>query len=190
MVALDDAGYDYRTISEFKLFCILRTDMTPDDTRLLFGDVDLSAFEPQVDESGNLRLFNRDTLAVIDEAAYRQAVAFIRKIHYIKYQRSVAGNDSTAQYMIDRQRRRMKYNRRNTKAEPVIAPLVSAMCNSAEFKYDMQTVWTLPIYAFFDSVRRIQKIRESQNISTGIYAGTIDGKKLPSGSLNWLGSLE
>ena len=56
MVALDDMGIRYEEITDFQLFLMLTRNLTPDDTRILLGDLDLSAYEPQLNpQDGQLQ---------------------------------------------------------------------------------------------------------------------------------------
>lgn len=71
----------------------------------------------------------------------------------------------------------------------MLVPLVSAMVNCEQFKYDHNTVWNLPIYVFMDSVKRIQKLKNYNQLMQGVYAGTIDSKTLSQDSFDWMGSL-
>jgi hypothetical protein len=90
--------------------------------------------------------------------------------------------------MIDKARK-MQMRQQNKKFESVMVPLVSSMVNCEQFKYNHKEVWDLPLYSFMDSVRRIQKIKNCDHLVQGIYAGNVDGKKISSDSLNWLGAL-
>ena len=64
------------------------------------------------------------------------------------------------------------------------------MVNSDGFKRDDQTVWYMNIYAFTDSVKRIDKIRNSNLLLQSGYSGFgIDLKKIKKEELNYMGEL-
>ena len=48
---LDDIGIDYEAISDFELFILLIKTLNYDDTKIIFGDLDLSKFELYTDKS-------------------------------------------------------------------------------------------------------------------------------------------
>ena len=75
MVALDDLGIRYEEITDFQLFMMLTRQLTPDDTSILLGDLNLSEYEPQINATdGTVRLYNRKNQTIIDEAIYQQIV--------------------------------------------------------------------------------------------------------------------
>ena len=80
-------------------------------------------------------------------------------------------------------------NQKNNGDDSILLPLVSAMVNSAEFKYNAQELVNIGIYQFMDSVQRIQLIRSSDALLKGIYGGMLDVKSLNKEDLNWLKAL-
>lgn len=95
-------------------------------------------------------------------------------------------NDDTRQFLIDRERRRLRY-KRNRKFQSVLFPLISAIYNCEYYHGTLDDIWNMKVFAFYDSVKRIQKIQESRALTAGIYAGTVDSKKVEKESLNWFG---
>ena len=71
-----------------------------------------------------------------------------------------------------------------------LLPLISSLTNCAEFKYRHDDVWTLPIGAFMDSVRRIQKRVNYDNLMHGVYSGCVEVKKIKKEEFNWMGELK
>lgn len=190
MVALNDIGVDFEEITDFDLFIALHQMFTPKETSILFGNLDLSAYIPAVrNEDCSQILKHPDTGSVIDVAIYMQIVDYIRRINGLSKNVVKPGNAHAKEYLIKRERQKLKWQK-NKKFESVLQPLISAMCNCEQFKFSYADVWDVPIYVFYDSVKRIQKIKESEAILSGIYAGTVDGKKIESDKLDWLGSLK
>lgn len=187
MVALDDVGIRFEDVTEFQLFIMLTRNMKPEDTSLLLGDLDLSQYELQFNtQDGSERLYNRKTNSIIDRAIYVQMTDFIRKIHDMKKNMDHGANDDTRQFLIDRERRRLRY-KRNRKFQSVLFPLISAIYNCEYYHGTLDDIWNMKVFAFYDSVKRIQKIQESRALTAGIYAGTVDSKKVEKESLNWYG---
>ena len=190
MVALDDMDIRYEEITDFQLFLMLTRNLTPDDTRILLGDLDLSAYEPQLNpQDGQLRLYNPKTQSVVDNAVYQQITSFIRQMHSMtkKIVKTVTEHDR--EYMLAKERRAAKYARRHPHFESVLFPLISALCNHEGFKYNPDTVWDVRIFVFYDSLKRTQKITEARQLTAGLYAGTLDKKSISDDALNWLGNL-
>ena len=65
--------------------------------------------------------------------------------------------------------------------------LIVALVNNNHFKYDYNSVLTLPIYNFYQSFQQIQHEINFNNVMRGVYAGTIDTNKLQDRSvLSWI----
>ena len=75
---------------------------------------------------------------------------------------------------------------RNRKQESQLEPLIIAMVNAEQYKYDFEGTRELSIYQFNESVRQIIKKVDYDNRMYGIYAGTINAKELSQDDLNWL----
>lgn len=126
---------------------------------------------------GTERLYSPSTKLVIDRGVHSQLSAFIRRLHWMKKNSDRGGNEHSRQYLIDRERRKMRYQR-NRKFKSVLYPLISGLCNCEYTHFDMTTVWNLRIFAFYDSLNRVKKIQEARALTAGIYAGTVNGKKI------------
>ena len=73
MSQLADMGIDYMEISDFDLFMLLSRGMTKENTYLLFGDLDLSAFEPYVNQlNGETVLYHETFQLNLPLFAFRQ----------------------------------------------------------------------------------------------------------------------
>ena len=60
MVQLDDIGIDFTSIDEYDLFLLMFTGLKNQDTKLIFGDLDLSKFELATNqENGNIVLVDK-----------------------------------------------------------------------------------------------------------------------------------
>ena len=190
MVALDDLGLDYEQISDFQMFVMLAKQLPQQSTSILLGDLSLPDFEYQVSvKDGTERLFCRKNGVIIDRAIHKQVSDFIRKMHFLKPNHDRGGDAEGKRYLLERERRRMRYAK-NKKFQSVLYPIISALCNCESFKFDMDTVWKMRIFAFYDSLRRIQKIQEAKALTAGIYAGNINAKKIDKEALNWFGALD
>lgn len=190
---LDEAGVDYTTVNDFELFHTwLFPQLSSFDTSILFGDTDFSnfhAFVKDTQESADITLYNADKDITIDEFTYLLIVEIIRKIHGMKRNDELPGNETTKRILIEDAKEEYMRNK-NREFHSQLLNHISAMINSQEFKYNYDTVWNLKIYAFLDSIKRILKIRNSQLLMQSGYSGFgINLKEVDNKQLDWLGQL-
>ena len=186
MVPLDDAGIDYTEINEYDLFLLMSAGLKAQDTHLVFGDLDLTKFEISVDQqNGKIVLYDAENGIVIDRATHARIAGVLRKIHHLEKNRRKPANKEAKEYMLKRAREKMRRNR-NRKHESQLEPLIIAMVNAEQYKYDFEGTRELSIYQFNESVRQSIKKVDYDNRMYGIYAGTISAKELSQDDLNWL----
>lgn len=192
---LDDIGIDYTQISDFELFyCFLARKFKKNNTSILFGEiVDFSQMQilhnDKLDENVMIQVFNNGDFLQIDKYVYSSIVNVLRKMHRIKRNDELPGNEATKQILIEDARDEYEANK-NKIGKPYLLTLVSSMVNSEGFKRDDTTVFDMNIYAFMDSVARIGKIKNADLLLSSGYSGFgIDLKKLKKEDTNWLGEL-
>lgn len=186
MVPLDDAGIDYTEINEYDLFLLMSAGLKAQDTHLVFGDLDLTKFEISVNQqNGKIVLYDAEDDIVIDRATHARIAGVLRKIHHLEKNRRKPANKEAKEYMLKRAREKMRRNR-NRKQESQLEPLIIAMVNAEQYKYDFEGTRELSIYQFNESVRQVIKKVDYDNRMYGIYAGTINAKELSQDDLNWL----
>ena len=186
---LDNFGIDYEEVSDFEMFSMISRSLTVEDTSIILGELDFKFFIlAENTQTNELVLYDKQNDIVIDKAIYLLMVEYLRSIHGFERRVDKAGNEHTKKYLINRERRQLQ-RQKNKKYTSMLVPLVSAMVNCEQFKYNHSTVWNLPVYVFMDSVKRIQKLKNYNQLMQGLYAGTIDSKTLSEDSLNWMGSL-
>ncbi len=184
MVMLDDAGVDFTTISDYELFLMLFGGLQSMDTSLVFGDLDLGKFTLGVNPQNNLPLLkDADNDIVIDRAIHGQIAATLRKIHHLEKNRRKPANEEAKKYMLERARAKLKRKRSN---DSQLESLIVAMVNAEQYKYGFEETRNLTIYQFNESVRQVIKKNDYNNRMHGVYAGTVDTKKLSQDDLNWL----
>ena len=153
----------------------------------------LSKMRKKPNNQDNIISETMDDYIIIDELVYERMVMQIRAMHNIKVKVEHAANKFTKMALIEEDRQRIQINQikkqKNNGDDSILLPLVSAMVNSAEFKYNAQELVNIGIYQFMDSVQRIQLIRSSDALLKGIYGGMLDVKSLNKEDLNWLKAL-
>lgn len=186
MVLLDDAGTDFSTINDYDLFITLFGVFKQCDTKLIFGDLDLSPFEFAIDEdNGRPVMLDPKTERRFDRALQVNIAETLRKIHHLEKNTRKPGNEEARKYMIERARKKMNRNRRR-KRDSQLEDLIVAMVNTEQFKYDFAGTLELSIYQFNESVRQVTHKQNYSNLMFGIYSGSIDPKTINQDDLNWL----
>lgn len=185
MVQLDDAGIDFTTIDEYELFLLLFAGMREEDTGMIFGQLDMSKFEPAANEqSGEIVLLDSEHDIVIDRAIHQRIAEVLRRIHHLEQDTRRPANEEAKEYMIERAR--IKQRRRRAKQESSqLEPLIVAMVNAGEFKYDYESVRNLSIFQFNESVRQVIKRVDYDKRMIGVYTGSINVKDLKKEDLTW-----
>lgn len=182
--ALDDIGLDYEQLSDFDLFRILAGQLTPEQTSIVLGSLDLSKFcsvkNPQNDL---IVLVDRDSGVVIDSLIYERIANYLRQLHGLKKKIEHAANKYTKKILIEEDRQRIAMNK-DKPYQSFLMPLVSAVkCRQG---YTLDYIKNMGLYEFFDDVHRLQIIDTADHLMQGCYAGTIDMKKIDKKELNWM----
>lgn len=186
MVQLDDIGVDFTTINDYELFLILFNTIREMDTKLIFGDLDMKRFElAKHIESGMPVIYDEADDIVIDRVVQTKIANTLREIHHLEKDVRKPGNQEAKEYLLERARKKLK-RRKRRKEKSQLQQLIVAMVNTEQFKYDFRGVRDLTIYQFNESVRQIQHKIDYDNKMHGIYAGTVDPKKINQDELNWL----
>lgn len=187
MVELDDLGIDYNDIEEYDLFLMLFQSLKTIDTSLLFGGLDLNQYDIAVAENEEIVLLNTETGNYIDKFKYFYLCETLSKINYIKRNNKKAGNKAAKDYLIQKERKKKKRAKRKQKSsENPLNGLIISLVNSAEFKYDYESVLDLTIYQFNSSLHQIINRVNFDKLMIGVYAGTVDTSKMSQKALNWI----
>lgn len=186
MVQLDDEGIDFTDISEYDLFLRIFHDLRGMDTSLIFGDLDLSKFELAINEETNgIVLLDKENDIVIDRRVQARIAATLRRIHNIERNTKRPANNDAKEYMLKRARDKMK-RRRGRQEFSQLEPLIIAMVNTEQYKYDFDGTKKLTIYQFNESVRQVINKVDYEHRMHGVYSGTINPKELSQDDLTWI----
>lgn len=193
---LDDVGIDYTQIEDYDLFCVFISKLFGTDrTSILFGDeVDFSkmsvVFDNAIQENVLVQFLDNGKKIRVDKYVYSSIVSVLRKMHRMKRNNEMPGNEATRLFLIEDAREEYEDNK-DKPYKPYLLNLISAMVNSKEFKRDDVTVYDMKICAFMDSVYRIAKIKTSELLLMSGYSGFgIDLKKISKDDTNWMGELK
>ena len=187
-VALDDMGLDYMQVEDFQLFMMLCQSLTPNKTKPLLGDLDLTKFKPrsfegteevflangEMDEDGNP--------IVINSIVYEILVTYIRKMHGFKKQVDMAKNDITRKVLIDEDRKNAERNK-DKPYKSFLVPLVSSLQGRQGYTKDY--ICNMGLYEFMNQINRVQIIVQADAALGGMYSGFVDTKKMDKTVLDW-----
>lgn len=184
MAELDTIGIDFSTINDYELFLILFEELKNQDTKLVFGNLNLKNFQYDKNDNGVTILRDMTTGVVIDRAIYYQIAGFLRKIHNLEKNNRKPANIEAKEYMLKRAHEKLK-RRRRQKVESRLESNIVSLVNTEQFKYDFEGTRELSIYKFNRSVRQIVNKIGYDNKMMGVYFGTVDVKKLSQDELSW-----
>lgn len=191
---LFDGGIDYEDVDDFTMFSMLFPTLTKEEASVIFGELDPSSFSIQLDAENNYFFLANPDGVRIDAIIYQLIVDYLRAYHGLKRNFIHFGNEMARKFHMEEERELLKKkSEQESDSGQWLESLISAMVNCDGFKYNYDGVWQLTFYQFMDAVKRIQKINEFKNLSTGIYTGNIDTEKMGTAKLreqmNWLGEL-
>lgn len=189
---LDMMGIDWETMEDFELFCLLAPQMTLDDTRVLFGDLDFTKFKITIPENRpegdrTIYLKHQETGLIIDELRYKAITNYLCHMHHIKKKPQIAGNAYTHKMLLEMAYEDMERNKKKARNEKsALKSLISTMVNMPGFKYNLQELMDVGYCQFMDSVSRIQVIESTTALMHGVYMGNVDMKKINKADFNYM----
>lgn len=187
-VTLDDMKLDYMKVEDFQLFMMLCQSLTPDKTKPLLGDLDLTKFKPypltdseevvlangEVDDNGNP--------IIINQIIYEILTTYIRKMHGFKKQVDKAGNAITRKVLIDEDRKAAQRNKDKPYKSFLRTVISSVKCRMG---YDMGYIKNMGIYELMDDLNRLNIIVQADAALSGCYSGFCDTKRMDKTILDW-----
>lgn len=183
---LDDEGVDWQTVSDYEMFIRLFVWMRKKDLSILFGDLDLNRFELARDnKTGEYVFVDEENGLEINRNVYEVISRYICAMHGLEKTHETASDEPTRLAMIDEARERLA-TAANKPSKMQLRGMVCAMANTPEFKADYFGALEYPISIFMDCVRQVRKIKHFNYTMQGIYAGTVDAKKISKESFDWL----
>ena len=187
---LFDMNIDYETISDFELFVMLSRNLTPESTKLVLGDLDLSKFGLYTNSENNeLVLYDAESDITIDKLIYMKIVEYIRKVHNIKPKIEKAANKTTKKILIQLDREKIQKAQKE-EYQSYLKTLISAMMRYPGFKYKSNELKQCGLYEFMDTVQGAQIYVSSTSLLQGSYSGMIDTSKINKKEFNWMRSLD
>lgn len=183
-----DLGIDWMEVDDFELFIMLSQTLTPDRTELLFGDLDFTKLKPynHPHVEGEIILADKETGVLIDKMIYLRIVSYLRKAFNITPKVEKAANKMTKKILIEEDRKKIEFNK-DKPFKSFLLPLISSV--KVKQGYTKDYVLNMGYVEFMNDVARLQVIHNADHLLSGVYAGTIDVKKINKAELNWMKEL-
>lgn len=151
---------------------------------LILKDIDLCDFVPCTDKTNDqIILYDAKHDITIDRVVYTRMVDAVRKIHGLKRNNEVPANERTKLDLIEDARDEAMMAA-NKPYKSIIKPLVSALSVKCGMLGD-DRIWNMPVNMFFDSIKRANKIQDSQLLLQGAYSGFASLKDVDRNRLDW-----
>ena len=182
-----DMGLDWCELEDFELFMMLAPTLSVERTKIIFGDLDFSKLRPfRNNQNGDIVLADRESEIIIDQLIYTRIVNYLRKLHNITPKVEKTKSKTVKKWLIDEDRQRILTSQ-NKPFKSYLLPLISSV--KVKQGYTKDYVRNMGLTELFDEVARLQIINNADHLLQGVYAGTIDIKKLDKSELNWMKEL-
>lgn len=180
--ALIDSGEQVEMTDE------MISEMMFNPLEIILKDIDLGDFVPCKDKSNEqIILYDVEHDITIDRVVYTRMVDAVRKIHGLKRNNEMPANERTRRDLIDDARDDAMIAAKKP-YKSIIKPLVSAISVRCGMIGD-DKIWNMPVNMFFDSIKRVNKIQDSQLLLQGAYSGFASLKDVDRNRLDWTGEI-
>lgn len=130
-------------------------------------------------------LYDPNQDIIITEEIYMHIREYIRKMFDQYPKEEFAKGKLAKQWIINEEKEKIKLaNNKTNKTKSILLPMVSSLLNHPGFKYDLDGMKKLGIFAFMDSVHRLQVYEQCTAFMQGMYSGMMDTSKLGQEELN------
>lgn len=163
-------------------------DMLINPLELVLGGTDLADFTPCTDMTNDqIVLYDMEHDITIDRVVYMRMIDAVRKIHGLKRNNEMPGNERTRLDLIEDARDEAMMAA-NKPYKSILKPLVSALTVYCGMVGD-DRIWNMPINMFLDNIKRANKIQDSTLLLQGAYSGFASLKDVDRNRLDWTGEL-
>ena len=179
-------------------------DENSDDTERyikIYDDIDFSklkAYGRKIDSEDSeedlmeVVLCDPEQGIIITEEIYMHIREYIRMMFNQHPKEEFAKGKLAKKWIIEEEKEniRLENEKNGGRKKSILLPMVSSLLNHPGFKYDLDGIKKLGIFAFMDSVRRLQMYEQCIAFMGGMYSGMMDTSKIGpeelNKRLNWL----
>lgn len=188
MGQLDAMGIDYEKVSEFDLFCFAFLGMSEESAKMVFTNINPKQYKLAADPEDKTKyaLINETSGHVIRRDATEKIAAVLRRLQCTEKCMKKAGNSAMKKYLLEKARKKLQSAKRS-KSDSVIEEMLVCLLNTSEFAArNLNDALAMNVYFFNKSMRQINKKIDYDHVCAGIYAGTIDSKKINMHKIHWM----
>lgn len=194
-VILWDLGIDWNTYSDFELFINLSSQIDPEVSKLLFGDLDFGKFVPLLrrrpgDEQPEPILWDDEDEIEINYDVYNHFAQYLRTMFNTFPEEKITQDNTLKSWYITKDKRaienKKKLAEKGKEETYSIQALISSCINHPGFKYSLKELKNVGVCEFYDSVKRLQVYEQSTALMKGMYSGFVDGSKLKPTDYNFM----
>lgn len=154
----------------------------------LILNIDLGDFIPCTDKTNDqIVLYDIEHDITIDRVVYMRMIDAVRKIHGIKRNNEIPGNERTRLDLIEDARDEALMAAKKPYCS-ILKPLVSALTVKCGLCGD-DRIWNMPVNTFLDNIKRANKIQDSTLLLQGAYSGFASLKEIDKERLDWTGDI-
>lgn len=182
---------DWNELSDFELFLMLYSSIDKDAAKLIFGDLDFSKFVlcgKQVSEDTvSPILYNEESDIEINEDVYNHFCQYLRNVFNVFPEEKLTSDPIMKSWFIKKDQRQLAIDKeKEVKQENSIQSIISACINHPGFKYDLKGLRDVPVFQFYDSVKRLQVYESSRALMSGMYSGFVDASHIDANNYNFM----
>lgn len=188
---------DWNEISDFEMFCGLYQTIEDKFSQILFH-FNLSDFEryfrQKEEENGEVTkipvLYNEKEKIEINEEVYFHISQYLRNCFHIFPKEEIVDQEALKRALLDKEKANIHnmeaMKKMGRESDTALLPLISSCINHPGFPYTIETLDKLPMFAFMDSVARLQIYESTVAALSGMYSGMCDMSKVPQETFNFM----
>lgn len=131
-------------------------------------------------------LYDAEQEIILTEETYMHIREYLRAMFNQHPKEEFAKGKLAKKWIIEEEKDNIRLENEKNKGrkKSVLLPMVSSLLNHPGFKYNLDEIKNLGIFAFMDSVRRLQTYEQCIAFMGGMYSGMMDTSKIGQEELN------
>lgn len=190
-----EQGMDWNKLSDFELFMMLIGTTEKEVYQTFLPDIDFSKFGifqkqlPDSEEKIKV-LYDVENKIEINEQVYYHVSQYLRNIFNIFPEEKITSDPTMKRWFIEKDKRELRNReykkKQGNEDESGLLPIISGCVNHPGFKYKSSELKELGVFAFYDSVKRLQIYESTTALQKGMYSGFMDSSKIRPEDYNFM----
>lgn len=186
MIDLWKNGIDFETLTDYDLFILLYLSNSELHNKMFSVFTGIKRFEyVEAEEQKWLLAIGEDgnPLNYIDKSVYEEISIYFKKITLFQNsEKPKYSSNKTKAKILDLEVESLDDEK---ETEDLMPMYISALVWGNTCGYNWKNIWELNFFQFNSGLRHLDKIKHTQALWGGYYAGTIEMKKIPKKDLDW-----